>query len=50
MTEPLHTLESAVLAWLAEANLELRQQLQHAQVSEREFTNGGGLHLKLSDT
>ena len=48
MTEPLHTLESAVLAWLAEANLELRQQLQHAQVSEREFTNGGGVFLHLT--
>ena len=48
MSAPLHTLESAVLAWLAEANPELRQQLQHAQVSEREFTKGGGVFLSLS--
>ena len=48
MSAPLHPLESAVLAWLAEANPELRQQLQHAQVSEREFTNGGGVFLHLT--
>lgn len=48
MSAPLHTLESAVLTWLAEACPELRQQLQHAQISEREFTNGGGVFLSLS--
>ena len=48
MTTRFRILESAVLAWLAEALPELRQQLQHAQVSEREFTNGGGVFLYLS--
>ena len=48
MTTRFRILESAVLAWLAEALPELRQQLQHAQVSEREFTGGGVfLHLTL---
>ncbi len=48
MSTPLYLLESAVLAWLAQAFPELRQQLQHAQVSEREFTHGGGVFLYLS--
>ena len=48
MSTPLHTLENAVLTWLAEACPELHQQLQHAQVSEREFTKGGGVFLSLS--
>ena len=48
MSAPFHLLENAVLAWLAEAFPDLRQQLQQAQVSEREFTNGGGVFLSLS--
>ena len=43
-----HPLELAILNWLGAGWPQLQNQLQQAQVIAREFTNGGGVFVKLA--